>query len=223
MHDISHIKSFLLCETPNAWISEALKPSNLAILLIDHANCELKAAQTAQGLMWKYRSGPMSNLGVNAKNDTLATNSLLTKLSQLAREELLHFEQVFEFMSELDISYLNVSASRYAKELRQEICLNEPGRLVDTLIVGAIIEARSCERFAAIAPFLMKEKKTEALGRYYLFLLKSESRHYEDYLSLASLYSREGIQPRVSVLLEKEKQLVESVDVEFRFHSGRPL
>ena len=92
----------------------------------------------------------------------------------------------------------------------------------DTLVVVAIIEARSCERFAALAPRLMESERTAALGRYYVFLLKSESRHYEDYLALAALYSPENIQDRVDSFLACEKRLIESTDSEFRFHSGVP-
>ncbi len=204
MVDISNIQQFLLCATPEPWLVEAEK--NLDILLIDHAHCEKKAASTAMSLLFRY---------VDRKE-------LLVKLSQLAREELLHFEQVLEFMEQLDVKYDHMTAGRYAKELRQDIRTDEPNRLIDTLIVGAIIEARSCERFAALAPRLMESERTAALGRYYVFLLKSESRHYEDYLALAALYASEGIDDRIELFLEREKELIESVDSEFRFHSGVP-
>ena len=90
--------------------------------------------------------------------------------------------------------------------------------MVDTLIVGAIIEARSCERFAAIAPHL-----DEALSKFYTSLLKSESRHFEDYLALAQKFSDEPITERVQFFLEIERELIESTDPEFRFHSGVPV
>src|SRR5690606_16073636 len=83
---------------------------------------------------------------------------------------------------------------------------------------GALIEARSCERFAALAPFVDDE-----LGRYYRFLLKSESRHFEDYLRLAELYAGEDISERVAFFWAEEKLLVENTDTEFRFHSGVPV
>jgi len=92
------------------------------------------------------------------------------------------------------------------------------GCYVDTLIVGAIIEARSCERFAKLAPHL-----DDDLQKFYLSLLKSEARHYQDYLALASRAAEgEDISARVNVFLELEKSLIESPDVEFRFHSGIP-
>jgi tRNA-(ms[2]io[6]A)-hydroxylase len=92
---------------------------------------------------------------------------------------------------------------------------HEPARFVDTLIVGAIIEARSCERFAKLAPHLDEELQT-----FYLSLLKSESRHYEDYLHLAKKVAGEDISSRLEVFLALEKNLIESADTDFRFHSG---
>ncbi|MCM2130345.1 tRNA-(ms[2]io[6]A)-hydroxylase [Larsenimonas rhizosphaerae] len=188
---------FLPCRTPQAWIDAAAE--NNEILLIDHAQCEKKAASTAMHLLFKYVDRP----------------ELLTKMSQLAREELLHFEQVVTLMQERGIDYSRLSASRYAEGLRQHVRGNEPGRLVDILVVGAFIEARSCERFASLIPFL-----DEGLARYYRTLLKSEARHFEDYLTLARSYAEEDIAPRIQFFGEKERLLIESPDPEFRFHSG---
>jgi tRNA-(ms[2]io[6]A)-hydroxylase len=162
MTDIAPLLEFLPCRTPQAWIGWALE--NETLLLIDHAHCEKKAASTALNLMFRYVDRP----------------ELLDNLSQLAREELLHFEQVVGLMRERGIRYDHLSPSRYAGALRAEVRTSEPQRLVDTLIVGALIEARSCERFAALAPHVDAE-----LGRYYRYLLKSESRHFEDYVAHA--------------------------------------
>lgn len=199
MHDISAIREFLPCATPQAWIDWALQHPD--ILLIDHAHCEKKAASTALNLMFRYVDRP----------------ELLDALSQLAREELLHFEQVLQIMRQRDVQYDHLSPSRYAASLRKHMRNEEPGKLVDVLIIGALIEARSCERFAALAPFVDKE-----LGRYYRFLLKSESRHFEDYLRLAELYAGEDISARVAEFVALEKELIETPDTEFRFHSGVP-
>ena len=199
MTDISPLLAFLPCRTPEAWIGWALE--NEALLLIDHAHCEKKAASTALNLMFRYVDRP----------------ELLDNLSQLAREELLHFEQVVGLMRERGIRYDHLSPSRYAGALRAEVSTSEPQRLVDTLIVGALIEARSCERFAALAPRVDPE-----LGRYYRYLLKSESRHFEDYLNLARRYAETPIDDRIAFFKEKERGLIESPDSEFRFHSGTP-
>ena len=198
---IEAIHQFLKCETPDAWVEKALQEP--ALMLIDHANCEKKAAGTALNLMYRY----------------IDNFDLLNKMSRLAREELRHFEQVIAIMKKRDISYQPVSASRYAAEMRKPVRTFEPARLVDTLIVGAIIEARSCERFEKIAPRLDEELKA-----FYLSLLKSESRHFKDYLTLAEQASKgEAIEERVEFFLQLEKSLIEGPDREFRFHSGVPM
>lgn len=192
------IHEFLLCPTPDEWVKNALQHPDL--LLIDHANCEKKAAGTALNLMYRY----------------VDDFELLNKMSRLAREELRHFEQVIAIMEERGIAYKQISPARYAAELRKPIRTFEPARLVDTLIVGAIIEARSCERFEKLAPFL-----DEQLQKFYVSLLKSESRHYRDYLTLAQkVAGDESIEERVNLFLERDKMLIETGDNEFRFHSG---
>lgn len=188
------------CATPKAWIAWALE--NPQILLIDHANCEKKAASTALNLMYRY----------------VEHHQLLKRLSRLAREELRHFEQVIVLMRRRGVEYRQISAARYAGGLRAAMRSQEPGRLVDTLVIGALIEARSCERFAALAPHLDPE-----LNEFYSSLLKSEARHFLDYLRLAvSLSNQEEVDERVSVFCELESELIQSTDTEFRFHSGIP-
>ncbi|MFA5494081.1 MAG: tRNA isopentenyl-2-thiomethyl-A-37 hydroxylase MiaE [Porticoccaceae bacterium] len=196
---LEEIHAFLHCRTPDAWVEAAL--GQQALLLIDHANCEKKAASTALSLMYRYV-------------DSL---ELLHLMSRLAREELRHFEQVLDIMAARDITYRQISASRYAAGLREMVRPQEPARLVDTLIVGAFIEARSCERFARIAPLLDEE-----LGKFYRSLLRSEGRHYRDYLDLAKSAAGADISERVGVIGERERALIEAPDQEFRFHSGPP-
>jgi tRNA 2-(methylsulfanyl)-N6-isopentenyladenosine37 hydroxylase len=197
---LTRIQQFLYCETPDAWVEMAKKPENQALLLLDHANCEKKAASTAINLMYRY----------------VGDFEMMHKMSRLAREELRHYEQVMQIMEKRGIAYEQITPCRYAGELRKPVRTHEPARFVDTLIVGAIIEARSCERFAKIAPHLDSE-----LQAFYLSLLKSESRHYQDYLHLAKKAAGgEDISERVDIFLSLEKELIESSDTEFRFHSG---
>ena len=145
-------------------------------------------------------------------------HKLLNKLSRLAREELRHFEQVIAIMQARGVAYPQLSASRYAGELRKMVRTSEPGRLVDTLLIGAIIEARSCERFAVLVPELDPD-----LGTFYASLLKSESRHFTDYLKMAGeLGSEAEVEQRLPGFLHREKELIEAPDVDFRFHSGVP-
>tara|TARA_R100000306_G_C4382649_1_gene147129 strand:- start:2848 stop:3492 length:645 start_codon:yes stop_codon:yes gene_type:complete len=192
--------AFLPCRTPQAWLDWALQ--NQDLLLIDHANCEKKAASNAMTLMYRY----------------VSHTELLTKMSQLAREELLHFEQVVNIMAQRDIAYQRIGPSRYAAGLREHMRTDRDGTLIDGLIVGAIVEARSCERFASLAPLL-----DDTLAKFYRSLLRSEARHFRDYLSLAQQYSDTPIDEHVERFLAVEKQLIESVDDQFRFHSGVPV
>lgn len=193
------IYEFLPCETPAAWVNAALE--NQEVLLVDHANCEKKAASTAMNLMYRYTHHA----------------DLLSKMSQLAREELLHFQQVVEIMESRDVRYVQLSPSRYAAGLRELIDHHNGDTLADTLIMGAFIEARSCERFAALAP-----KLDAGLQKFYTSLLKSEARHYEDYLALAQQLSKKSITNRVEEFAKREEELINSPDEEFRFHSGLP-
>lgn len=194
---LQDIHRFLPCRTPQAWIDNAMVHQDL--LLIDHAHCEKKAASTALSLMYRY----------------LDNTDLLNKMSRLAREELRHFEQVLAIMKKRGVVYDHLSPSRYAAGLRALVRAEEPGRLVDVLIVGAIIEARSCERFAVLAPYL-----DDKLADFYNGLLKSEARHYQDYLKLAEQAQDGPVDDRVAVFLAAEKRLIEQTDTEFRFHSG---
>ena len=201
------VLAFLGCETPKAWLDEAL--NNLPLLMQDHANCEKKAASTAMNLMFRYSF----------------FSDLQTKLAQLVREEMLHYEQVLEFMAKRGQKWEGLSAGRYAGGLRKEIRTYEPEALIDVMVIGAFVEARSCERFYALAPLVDDE-----LGKYYRYLLKSESRHYEDYLTLALDVAKsaklkdpeENIQQRIEHIREVEKNLILEPDTLFRFHSGVP-
>ena len=193
------ILEFLSCATPDSWIDAA--KDNQDRLLIDHANCEKKAAASAMNLMYRYTT----------------RSELLNKMSQLAREELLHFQQVVEILASREIKYVRLGPSRYAAGLRNLYTGDEHQHLIDTLISGAFIEARSCERFAKLVPHLDQE-----LAKFYTSLIKSEARHFKDYLELAELYSEEGIAERVEEFRQRENELISTPDAIFRFHSGVP-
>lgn len=195
------IHAFLGCTTPEPWLDAASQPENMALIIQDHANCEKKAASTAINLMFRY--GFYTDLQV--------------KLSQLVREEMLHYEQVLELMQKRGQAWAAIPAGRYAGALRKEIKTYEPQALVDVLIVGAFVEARSCERFAALAPYVDDE-----LAKFYKYLLKSESRHFEDYLILAQSVSTQDISERVDTFRQLEAELISTPDPQLRFHSGIP-
>ena len=198
--DLAELQSFLGCQTPQAWVDHALKHQE--ILLINHAYLEKCAARTALNLMFTYPDKP----------------DLQHKMSRLAREELVHYEQVQKLMKRRGIKYRGLKPSRYAGRLNVKIGQDGADRLIDTLIVGAFIEARSCERFHKISPHLDVE-----MSRFYTSLLKSEARHYQDYLMLAEQYSTKDITPRIEEFREIETASIESSDPLFRFHSGIPV
>ena len=204
---LDDVYGFLGCPTPVEWLQEALHQRDT--VLLDHANCEKKAAATAVNLLFRYAD----------------RHELMGMMSRLAREELLHFEQVTERLDRLGVKPQTLSAGRYASGLRELVATSEPERLVDTLIAGAFIEARSCERFSALARAVKGQPDWSDLARYYRFLLKSESRHFADYLALAKLYWPYGdasFEKRVALFREREQALVMSPDPVFRFHSGVP-
>jgi tRNA-(ms[2]io[6]A)-hydroxylase len=197
------IADFFDTPTPDAWLDEACR--RLPELLLDHANCELKAASTALGLIYRYPGKP----------------EIAERMSRLAREELRHFEQVRKFLDEMSVPFRHVSASRYAGTLRRAVRQGEPERLTDLLLVGALIEARSCERFAALAPRLPLR-----LANFYKGLLDSEARHFAHYLAFArsaSDVTRDQFAARLSELKQLEAELIASPDEQFRFHSGIPV
>jgi tRNA-(ms[2]io[6]A)-hydroxylase len=246
---LSPILSFLKCKTPQAWLNEAVKPENLSVLLIDHLVCELKAAQSAMFLIRKYavdkesgdallawlqpfeqliykrqgdwRSLPSKNKLTKAilpKSGSAHGQGLIDKMVLLIKEELHHFYQVLEMMDEYGIEYQSITPCRYAKGLLRHVKSFEPDAMVDKLIIGAFIEARSCERFAKIAPHVDKR-----LGDFYISLLRSEARHYQDYLSLATEIIGKDISERVRYFADIEAALIISPDEDFKFHSGLPI
>ena len=196
------IAAFLEIATPDAWVEAACK--RVPELLLDHANCELKAASTALGFLYRYPD----------------RGALAQRMSRLAREELRHFEQVRSIMDDMGIPFERLTASRYAGALRDTVRDAEPHKLLDLLLIGALIEARSCERFARVAPQL-----PERLRRFYNGLLASEARHFEHYIAFAKSecdVEEEEIDRRVAELKAIEAKLITDPDPQFRFHSGTP-
>ena len=196
------IAEFLDTATPQAWIELASR--RLPEMLLDHANCELKAASTALGFLYRYPD----------------RTRLAQRMSRLAREELRHYEQVRSIMEEMGIPYERLSASRYAGGLREAASDEEPHKLLDLLLIGALIEARSCERFAMLVPHLPSR-----LGKFYSGLLASEARHFEHYIAFARSecgIGEEEIDARLDELKRIEAKLISEPDPQFRFHSGTP-
>jgi tRNA-(ms[2]io[6]A)-hydroxylase len=169
-------------------------------LLLDHANCEKKAASTALSLMFAYPED----------------FELAERMSRLAREELRHFELVQQQLRVLQVPVRRLSPSRYAEGLRRAVRRTEPERRVDLLLAGALIEARSHERFIGLIPRL-----GEPLGPFYASLASAEARHAGLYLKLADKRADDA-RRRLEELAMIEAELAVVPDPEFRFHSGTP-
>jgi tRNA-(ms[2]io[6]A)-hydroxylase len=200
---MSTVESILLAPTPASWVDYAAE--HWRELLVDHAQCEKKAASTAIALMFAYPED----------------RKLSSAMSRLAREELRHFEQVQRMMETLDVSHIRQKPGRYGGGLRAVTRTSEPGRKLDLMLVGALIEARSCERFRLLAPRL-----PAPLTDFYATLATSEARHFELYLGLAkdvdaSPDARESAR-RLQEIAECEAGLATTPDEAFRFHSGAP-
>ena len=183
--------------TPPAWVEDAVR--RWPELLRDHANCEKKAASTALALMFTYPED----------------RALALALSRLAREELRHFEQVLRAMSALGVPFARQRPGRYAQQLHRALRSGDPGRKLDLLLVSALIEARSAERFGLLAPRL-----PAALARLYRDLMGSEARHFALYLGFARATAPGEWRDRLATLAVLEAQLATSPDRCLRFHSG---
>ena len=188
--------------TPAAWVEAACASPD--VLLIDHANCEKKAASTALALMFAYAEDL----------------DLTDKMSRLAREELRHYEQVAKLIRQLKVAPLRLAPGRYAERMRRLVAKAEPLREVDLMICGAFIEARSCERFAVLAEAIGPPLKDLFQG-----LHSAESRHYRVYLDLARRAAKRAgasLEARVDAFAALEADLITQPDPVFRFHSGPP-
>jgi tRNA-(ms[2]io[6]A)-hydroxylase len=193
----------LLAPTPERWFEVATE--RWRELLLDHANCEKKAASTAISIVFAYADD----------------RALVESMSRLAREELRHFEQVQRMMTQLDVPFQRLSPARYAEGLRKAMRRDEPARRVDLMVCGALIEARSHERFVKLAPRLQPP-----LADFYAGLAASEARHHQLYLRLAEERSQPEKDADWRVQLQRfaeiEAELATSPDEQFRFHSGSP-
>lgn len=192
----------LLTPTPPRWLDAACE--RWQELLVDHAYCEKKAASTALALIFAYPECARRNL----------------ELSRLAREELRHFEQVTRMMARLSVPFRRLRPGRYASGLRAALRTSEPQRQLDLLLAGAIIEARSCERFALLA-----RRLPAPLGAFYAELGGAEARHGELYLGWAQQAAPKGDEDwraRLRELAGIEAGLIGGEDCELRFHSGPP-
>jgi len=192
----------------DAWALAHLDP-----ILLDHAHCEKKAASTAINLIFRYTHHV----------------SLMEPLSQLAREELQHFEQVLGHLQRRGVAFERLHPSPYAARLMEACRTDEPGRLIDTLLCCAMIEARSCERMQRVHGALRAldeagaAEADPALTALYGSLLASEARHHRTYVDLArglGLTPEAELRQRLQDIAEHEARVIAQTPAEPRLHNG---
>ena len=180
-----------------AWLARAL--ADVDAVLVDHAHCEKKAASTAVSLLFRYPDRA----------------ALCVAVSQLAREELAHFEQVLAVLASRGVPYGRLTPAPYASALLKAVRSPEPARLVDTLLCLALIEARSCERMQLLADAL----DDPTLVRLYRGLLASEARHHRTYVELATaVAASDVVDARLAELAAHEATLLGSTAPLPRMH-----
>jgi len=188
----------LQSETDPAWVSAAL--AGVETILLDHAHCEKKAASTAMGLIFRYQD----------------RYPLMRPLSELAREELEHFELMLDVLEARDIPFERMHPSPYAGRLMKAVRSEEPLRLLDTLIACAFIEARSCERMKLLSQALPDPE----LAALYKSLLASEARHNTTYIDLArGFFPEEDVRERIVAIGAREAAVILKGAPELRLHS----
>jgi len=189
---------FLHQPTATAWVEQAL--ANLDIILLDHSHCERKAAGVALNLLFRYPS--------SAK--------LVRALTAIAREELEHFELVNQLLEARSIALRPLPPPPYGAGLTKHIRPQEPERMLDSLLVSALIEARSHERLGLLAAHCPDQE----LSHFYRGLMASEARHYGVYWTLADTYfDRPQVIERLETLAIAESALLATLHPEPRIHS----
>ncbi|MGB5635244.1 MAG: tRNA-(ms[2]io[6]A)-hydroxylase [Waterburya sp.] len=182
----------------NVWVDQAI--ANLNTIMLDHSHCERKAAGVAINLMFRYPSH----------------QKLVRQLTAIAQEELQHFDQVNQWLEYRGIPLAPLNSPPYFSKLKSQIRHSEPDRLVDSLLISAIIEARSHERLGLIGEHCPDPE----LATFYLSLMASEARHYGIYWVLAEQYSdRSTVKRRLAELGEYESSILATLYHEPRVHS----
>ncbi|MEO0758568.1 MAG: tRNA isopentenyl-2-thiomethyl-A-37 hydroxylase MiaE [Cyanobacteria bacterium J06648_16] len=189
---------FLQSPTSAAWVVQAL--ADLDTILLDHSHCERKAAGVALNLMFRYPS----------------SKALVDALTEIAQEELSHFKQVNQWLARRGVALAPLAPAPYGAGLKAQVRRHEPERMLDMLLVSALIEARSHERLGLLAEHCPEPE----LARFYQGLMASEARHYGAYWVLATQYfERDEVNTRLQQLAVVESELLETLHPAPRIHS----
>ena len=180
------------------WLAEV--DAHLDEILIDHAHCEKKAAGTALNLIFHY----------------VEDRELCREMTEIVREELEHFHLVLDLLERRGIRFRRLKPSQYGRQLNDLVRKQEPQRAVDRLLVAGLIEARSCERFQALAEHVADRE----LAMFYRSLFESEARHHATYTRLATHFAaEETVMQRLEELAAAEAQIIVAGEPLPRMHS----
>lgn len=190
----------MLClKTPSQpkWIENA--QIDLHRILVDHAHCEKKAAANGMALINRYPERDV----------------LVRKMFDLVDEEMEHFRYVYDMIRERGGVLTRDPGDPYAQALHKLIRKNEPQRMMDHLLVAALIEARSCERFRILSEHIPDPK----LAEFYRSLLASEAGHYRIFCDIAKEYfPHDEVNARLDELATLEAEIVHNLPNEPMMH-----
>jgi tRNA-(ms[2]io[6]A)-hydroxylase len=188
----------LQSDTTARWLAQV--DAYLDEILIDHAHCEKKAAGTALNLIFAY----------------VEDQELCREMAFIVNEELEHFQMVLDLLARRGVRFRRLTPSSYGRELNDLVRKQEPQRAVDRLLVAGLIEARSCERFHALAQHV----KDAELAAFYAGLFESEARHHTTYTRLAKHFApEESVMARLDELAAAEAAIINRGEERPRMHS----
>lgn len=180
--------------TDPRWVNIAEK--NIGDILVDHAYCEQKAASSCISLIVNYAE----------------MSEMVETLTPIVAEEWSHFERVLEELKKRGYSLQPPRKDEYVEQLNKVIRRggSRNQQVMERLLINALIEARSCERFR----ILWKNIPDESLSRFYYELMVSEAGHYKTFLQLAKTYMPEDVvMDRWRELLEEEAEILKKLEV----------
>jgi tRNA-(ms[2]io[6]A)-hydroxylase len=180
--------------TDPRWVN--LASLSLEAILTDHAYCEQKAASTCISLIQNYPD----------------RHELVEKLAPIVTEEWGHFRMVLAELNKRNLRLGKQRKDEYVNQLRSLIRTGDrvERQLMDKLLVSALIEARSCERFR----LLSEELPQPELRRFYRHFMESEAGHYTVFMKLAKLYmAAETVNARWREMLDVEKEILNSMEL----------
>lgn len=184
--------------TPRAFVDRF--EANLEEMLLDHAHCEKKAAATALAFITKYPDLP----------------GLVGTMAEIVEEEIAHFREVVAILERRGASFRGARGSAYAGALHAHVRRDYTEGLVDRLLVAALIEARSCERFALLGEHLQDDQ----LAEFYRSLFESEARHYAIYVKLALAVDDEPrVRARLNEWLDIEAEIIRNAEPTPHLHA----